>query len=379
MPFHTYALTFTALLLVSCASTTSDYAGQDISPEGRLFGDYLAGSYASFVEDAEARSTYYNRAFSHTRDDLVLGRRALISAISAGELDQARSLAYEMQFQDRSEPSSRVVLGVDAFRRKKYDEAEAYFAQDTADLTIGLGLSLMRVWTAYAKGETDQALSLLSDMEQIPFLTNLAKLQTAKINANLGAVDVADAGFNDLLERNFAATEVSLSRFRALYDAGQEDTAGEFLSTFSDESGTFETGPIRDYLDTLANGGTPDVKLTLQEEASRTLTETALSVFAANRALDAAEVFLRMALELDPNHDKAKIFLASIFVNGDRRDEALAMYQSVSKSSPYYVTAQLSSTDIHFFNEEDAKALSCLLYTSPSPRDQRGSRMPSSA
>ena len=30
-------------------------------------------------------------------------------------------------------------------------------------------------------------------------------------------------------------------------------------------------------------------------------------------------------------------------------------------------------------NENDAKKIACLLYTSPSPRDQRGSRMPSSA
>ena len=28
---------------------------------------------------------------------------------------------------------------------------------------------------------------------------------------------------------------------------------------------------------------------------------------------------------------------------------------------------------------DDVKVLTCLLYTSPSPRDQRGSRMPSSA
>ena len=30
-------------------------------------------------------------------------------------------------------------------------------------------------------------------------------------------------------------------------------------------------------------------------------------------------------------------------------------------------------------NQEDTEAHICLLYTSPSPRDQRGSRMPSSA
>ena len=36
-------------------------------------------------------------------------------------------------------------------------------------------------------------------------------------------------------------------------------------------------------------------------------------------------------------------------------------------------------TDEHFAIDVDALAKACLLYTSPSPRDQRGSRMPSSA
>eukprot|EP00829_Urostomides_striatus_P002641 TRINITY_DN12899_c0_g1_i1.p3 TRINITY_DN12899_c0_g1~~TRINITY_DN12899_c0_g1_i1.p3 ORF type:complete len:106 (+),score=53.82 TRINITY_DN12899_c0_g1_i1:48-320(+) len=36
----------------------------------------------------------------------------------------------------------------------------------------------------------------------------------------------------------------------------------------------------------------------------------------------------------------------------------------------------LSSNEI---GDEGTKAISCLLYTSPSPRDQRGARMPSSA
>ena len=36
-------------------------------------------------------------------------------------------------------------------------------------------------------------------------------------------------------------------------------------------------------------------------------------------------------------------------------------------------------TDFELFGERDASMQVCLLYTSPSPRDQRGSRMPSSA
>ena len=35
--------------------------------------------------------------------------------------------------------------------------------------------------------------------------------------------------------------------------------------------------------------------------------------------------------------------------------------------------------NIHYVNDDGTLSVDCLLYTSPSPRDQRGSRMPSSA
>ena len=40
---------------------------------------------------------------------------------------------------------------------------------------------------------------------------------------------------------------------------------------------------------------------------------------------------------------------------------------------------QIDLDDLHFLPNWVEKENDCLLYTSPSPRDQRGSRMPSSA
>ena len=46
-----------ALYLTACSSTTT--SGPDFStPEGKLFGEYLAGTYANEIEDAKARSDY---------------------------------------------------------------------------------------------------------------------------------------------------------------------------------------------------------------------------------------------------------------------------------------------------------------------------------
>ena len=52
-------------------------------------------------------------------------------------------------------------------------------------------------------------------------------------------------------------------------------------------------------------------------------------------------------------------------------------YQAITGSVMYL--AQILRYDIMYSSGQLARAMSCLLYTSPSPRDQRGSRMPSSA
>ena len=54
----------------------------------------------------------------------------------------------------------------------------------------------------------------------------------------------------------------------------------------------------------------------------------------------------------------------------------LAVYEKEPLSSVKNTPAQLAKD---LFNDRICSAYVCLLYTSPSPRDQRGSRMPSSA
>ena len=53
-----------------------------------------------------------------------------------------------------------------------------------------------------------------------------------------------------------------------------------------------------------------------------------------------------------------------------------------SKNNDFYAGTSKSdavNTDMVCQHDHESQSLTCLLYTSPSPRDQRGSRMPSSA
>ena len=114
---------------------------------------------------------------------------------------------------------------------------------------------------------------------------------------------------------------------------GEGDVALKELIAFSKQNGTYETGPVRKFIDLLEAGQSLGALLTPQQEAARALTEPAFGFFVANRALDAGEVFLRMALTLDPEHDQGVLWLGELLENTEREDEAMALYQGLPSDS----------------------------------------------
>ena len=78
-------------------------------------------------------------------------------------------------------------------------------------------------------------------------------------------------------------------------------------------------------------------------------------------------------------------FLPEVQVKADRQNESNIPVMKVNATKNFntgiYPYSVMSSTFYPVFKEQHALKVSqsCLLYTSPSPRDQRGSRMPSSA
>ena len=56
-----------------------------------------------------------------------------------------------------------------------------------------------------------------------------------------------------------------------------------------------------------------------------------------------------------------------------------AIWPIINQMNPAADTLAMASTEVNIGALEIGQALTCLLYTSPSPRDQRGSRMHSCA
>ena len=365
MKLRHYMTVCSALLLASCQTscqTTADtqHLASERSEDSLLFGEYLAGSYANYIDRSEARSEYYSRAFSRADDDIPLGRRALTSALTAGDMELTQKTASDIHRKDDKEPMALAVLGIEAFEQGRHTQAQRLLTTDTGDLTMGILMGLVEGWSQVAQGDIENARQTFEEIGGGSYFDSLALLQIAKAEALQGNNEAAKAAFKTAEDSGQSPIETRLAKARFLHSIGENDTALEELEAFSKENGTFESGPIRRYIDALSAGQPVDGLLTAKQEAARALTEPSFGFFVANRARDAGEVFLRLALTLDPQHDKAVLWLGSLLENTDREDEAMALYEDISPNSDYIVSTKLSQANVWFAREEDDQALKVL-------------------
>lgn len=359
----TTAAGVSVMSLGSCSTTPSaTYKSVAATPEGELFGNYMAGLYASHVDDAERRSKYFTRAFSGDSDNPRLGRRAITSAITAADFDLAAKLARDVKKLGAGEPMSHAVLGVQDFKAGRLDSALNSFNIDTADLTVSLMMRLMQAWAQQGAGDAAAARITLSTLPGGSYFSRFGLLQLGELEFSEGNYDAALKALDELnaQEPDTMELEMVLIKARVLDAKGDKAGALKYLSDYSDESGTFETGPIPAYIATLKSGGALERARTPQQNAARALTETSFGFFVKARAFDVAEVFLRLATQLDPEYDKARMWTGEILAYNKRDDEALSMFRSLPESSPYWVTAKLAESLFFSARDRDAEALAVL-------------------
>lgn len=336
-----------------------DKAFMDQPDDASLLGDYLAGTYASYLEDPLAREKFFTRAFEKDPTNIDIGRRAVTSALTAGDFEKATDLAEDVYEVDETESMAQAILAIDAFSRGKHKKAKKYLDPNSADITMGIVMALTNGWNEYELGKEDKARKAFQRQASRPYFGALGKLQIANLEALEGNKSAANDAFEGLKDTTQSSVETALSAARFYANSGQEDKALEQLDAYIDKT-SLESGPLQAYSNALRQGERIAKPLGPQEQLSRALTDPSYEFFLRNRAPDAAEVYLRLALQVDPENEKAQLWLASLLENTDRSDEAMKIYKGFAEDSPYVISARLSEANVYFDREDDEKALSVL-------------------
>jgi len=128
MKLRHYMTALAALLLASCQTSCqtsgslgageAEYLSSDTPEEGKLFGDYLAGSYAYYIEKTDAR----------------------------------QKIALDIHGKDNKEAMALAILGTKAFEQGRNKKAQDLFNTETKDLTMGILMGIVKGWSQVSSG-----------------------------------------------------------------------------------------------------------------------------------------------------------------------------------------------------------------------------------
>ncbi len=327
------------------ARTAPPVADDPVATESAL-GSYLAGSLAQHEHAYGSAAEYLERALKHDPDNIDLLRRAFLLRLTEGDAPRAAELAKRLVAADPRAGLASLVLLIE--RAKAGDDAGAAKAAEQlpADGLLRFSVPLIMAWTKAGQHDEKGALAALDQYDKMRGFEQLKQFHLALIDDYLGDVDGASQAYKKVLtgsERlNWRTADVAgrfLERHGQVAEA--KATYDRFLKD-NRENGDL----VQPSLARIAAGQTPPATVgNLKDGLAEALFDLA-SVLNQRDTEDLALVYARLTLELAPKYVLAQLLVAEIAESEQRLQEALRLYASIDRASPFSWGARLRAAQV---------------------------------
>ena len=324
-------MTSAALVASLLAGTFGALAS--VNDEADAYGKYLAGRLAASEHNMADAAQLYRDSLKDDPNNADLTARAFLYSAAAGDIDGATDLAAQVVAADPDNRTARLALAVSALKHHDFAKARDQIAKSGKGPFMALTLSLLDAWAAQGAGDTNEALKDLADVPNEGGTAALAAYHKALILDLAGRNADADAAYKDALAQSPSSPRLVESYGRFLERSGRADEARAFYAQRASDSGLT---PILDAAKgRLDAGKAPDRLIASPEDgAAEALFGVAASLTDETSA-DVAILYLRLTLYLSPDFDLAKIVLADRFEALKKFDDAIGVYRTIDRDSPY--------------------------------------------
>ena len=329
---------------VPVAAAPQDPSGiAEIDPNASTYGLFLAGEAALQSGRSADAARYFARAVQGAADQgpeaqALVRDRAFTAAVMAGDVDAAASLAPAADPKDSSSSQrlARLVRAVDALAENRGKEADAELTASGANGAYAGGIILLKPWAAAAAGDLTRA-TAVSPAPQ-PALTRVsAQFSRALLLERAKRYEEAEASYKALNAGQFAALYI-VPYGEFLQRRGRAKEAEALY-----QAQLVKTPALRELRRALKGlqskpGGAPPL-LNIRQGAAQALTAAAEMSLIEKRFAE-GQLYLRLALRLDPQEEEAWVFLGDIMAQSGDQDGARAAYAHVPSSSPDWMDAR---------------------------------------
>ena len=361
-----------AAVLGGCAAPGGGSGQADVAPPDpstRMFATYLSARFAAQQHDMPQAARFYTEALRSDPANPNLLALAFFYSATAGHLEAAGRLAQRVVAETPDDRAARMALAVVAFHHKDYAAVRRNLAASAKGPFTVLTVSLFDAWAAAAMGDKAAVAADIKTLAAQSGAEGVAAFHAALIADFMGLQD-AGSLYARAAMAGSRSPRVVEAFGRYLERQGRAADATRLYESIRVEPAL---APVADAgLARIAKGEKPAPLVTSAEEgAAEGLFGIAASLSDGGSA-DISILYLRMALYLRPDLTLAKILLADRFEQIGKYEEAVAIYEGIDRSSPYYrmaaVEAALNETRLNH-NDKAIESLKALAATGPMDAD----------
>ena len=319
-------MTAAPITLAAQAPTAHDLVGVTAA------GSYLAARHAGQQRDAAAAAAYYREALRHDPKNSELLDRTFLSLLIDGDIDEAVKYAERVVQADKSDRVSRLVIGVQALKRKQFPVARRELAQSVRGPITDLTATLLTSWSALGAGDSKAAVAAIDRLAGPDWYAIFKELHAGMIYDVAGNQKEAGTRYEHAYKLDSSALRVVeaygswLSRNRSPKEA---------LGVFEAFDKVLPRHPlVVEAMNKLKAGEKlPPLASTAQAGAAEALYGLGASL-GRRGGEDLGLVYLQLSLYLAPSHPLALLSLADLYESVKKPALAIKVYERVPANSP---------------------------------------------
>jgi tetratricopeptide (TPR) repeat protein len=328
-----------ATILVAAPAAYSEIGSDGGDDTGTLLGNYLSGRMARGDHNLEVAAEFYSKALAEDpKNEMILEQAFLLEAASA-HWDNAVRLAKELVKSDSTNRLARFLLGCEAFKQGRYDEADENFIEARQGPIADLTSTLARAWVKEAAGKPSEALAALDSLSDADWAQFYQRYHRALIADLTGKRELARQAYAQAFKKNPTTLRVAEAYARHALNANNRKLARQTLKAHIAKSASH---PLSEALIADIDAGkTPRLLVVTPTQGLAEVFYGIGDALAGEGGLEMGIIFLQFALYLEPDFPLAYAALAEAYENAKSYELEIAALNRIKPDSPLWVNVQI--------------------------------------
>ncbi|MBM3485282.1 MAG: tetratricopeptide repeat protein [Alphaproteobacteria bacterium] len=297
-------------------------------------GNYLAGRHAQRVRDFGSAADYLNKALGADPGNVDLLRRSYRALMADGRIAEATVIAKHLLDQDEATPLASLNLIVGDVKAGNYAAAEARLKDVPQTGLNSFMVPLLTAWVQAGLGKKEEALRALEPLEKLSGFAVMRQLHAGFVAEVAGDRAAAEKSYKEAEKISNGGTLRVVQALGELYErTGRRDEAKALYTRFRDQ--TPDATLMETALARVAAGTAPPLLVPGAREGMAEAFFNVAGTLVQQNSPEIALIYGWLVLDLRPDFPLAQMMVAGLLENMGRQEEAIEVFKTVKRDSPF--------------------------------------------